>query len=164
MRYLAAFGPATAADIQTWCGVTGIRSVVERLRPRLRTLCDERGRELYDLPDAPSPDPETPAPPRFLPQYDNVFLSHADRSRIVSDQYRKRILGGNTGVTTFLIDGFIAGTWKIRRTKNTATLVIEPFGLLSAVDRAALGEEGARLLTFSAADAQNHEITVAEPD
>jgi hypothetical protein len=164
MRYLAAFGPATTSDVQTWCRLNGVRSVIERLQPRLRTFRDERGRELYDCPEAPLPDPETPVPPRFLPQYDNVFLSHADRTRIVTDEYRKRILGGNTGVRTFLVDGYIAGTWKISRAKDAATLVIAPFARLSPGDSHAVAEEGARLLAFGAKDATKHDVELREPD
>lgn len=153
MRYLAAFGPATVMDIRTWSGLTGLREVTERLRPRLRTFRDEHGRELLDVPDAPLPDPETPAPPRFLPDYDNSFLSHADRNRIVSDDYRKRWVTTNESPGTILVDGFGRGTWKIHRHLGTATLDVRYLGRLSRQDRAAVAEEGVRLLGFAVPDA-----------
>lgn len=159
LRYLAAFGPASAADMRTWSGITGLREVVERLRPQLRVFRDEAGREIFDLPDAPRPDPDTPAPPRFLPEYDNVFLSHADRSRIVADEHRKRLATANgVGPGTFLIDGFISGTWRIARERTAATLVLDPLVPLAASDRNALAEEGMRLLAFAAEDAETRDV------
>ena len=164
LRYLAAFGPATVGDIQAWSGLTRLRDVIERLRPRLRTFRDERGRELLDLPDAPLPDADTPAPPRFLPQYDNVFLGHAHRTRIVSDDHRMRALSANGWQAPFLVDGFIRGTWKITRERGRAILVIDPFEPLPARERDDVMEEGARLLAFVAADAHAHDIRFASSD
>jgi hypothetical protein len=148
-RYLGAFGPATIMDTQAWSGLTRLRNVFERLRPHLRTFRDERGKELFDLPDAPRPDPEIPAPVRFLPEFDNATLSHADRARIISDDHRKVISSKNGMVpATVLVDGFVRGTWKVERTKKMAGLVIEPFEPLSRENRDALAEEGERLLHF----------------
>jgi DNA glycosylase AlkZ-like len=151
LRYLAAFGPATVKDVQAWSGLTRLREVTERLRPCLRTFRDEQGKELFDLRDAPRPDPDTPAPPRFLPEFDNLVLSHADRSRMIADDHRKVIASRNGMVpATVLIDGFVRGTWKTKRTRGKATLVIEPFESLSKEDRDALSEEGERLVRFAA--------------
>lgn len=158
MRYLAAFGPATVKDAQTWSGLSRLGEAMERLRPRLRTFLDEHGNELFDVPDGPRPDPDTPAPPRFLPDYDNVLLAHADRTRIVTEAHRKRLARGNGISPSFLVDGFVRGTWKVTRERGAATLRIEPFERLSKQERAALAEEGARLLTFMAADAEAHAV------
>ena len=149
LRYLAAFGPATIADIRTWSWLTGLREVVERLRPRLRTFRDEQGRELLDVQGGLFPDVDSPAPPRFLPDYDNVFLSHEDRSRIhgeVSFPWETPSLGA------LLVDGFVNGTWRIVRTKSEARLLVRTPNRLSPADDAAVTEEGARLLLFMAAD------------
>ena len=149
LRYLAAFGPATVKDVQTWSGLTRLREVIDRLRPRLVTFRDEQRQELFDLPDAPRPDPDTPAPPRFLPEFDNLILSHADRTRVIADEYRKAIASRNGMVpATFLVDGFVRGTWKTRRARGKATLAIEPFEPLAKEDRDALSEEGERLIRF----------------
>ena len=151
IRYLAAFGPATVADIQAWSGVTGLRPAVEALRPELVTVRDHEGRELFDLPDAPRPDPDTPAPPRFLPEYDNVLLGHADRSRIIPPGRSIPLPPGNgASMGTILVDGMYAGTWRIARSSGRATLSIHPFDALRPDDRAALELEGARLLAFAA--------------
>jgi hypothetical protein len=146
LRYLAAFGPATVRDAQVWSGLTRLREVVERLRPVLRSFRDEHGAELFDLPAAPRPDPDTPAPPRFLPEFDNVLLSHADRTRIVADEHRKLIFAGNGIGAAFLVDGFVRGTWKLDR--DTATVAVEPFEPLSKADRVAVSDEGERLAAF----------------
>jgi hypothetical protein len=165
IRYLGAFGPATVADVQTWSGLTRMREVAERLRPRLRTFRDERGNELFDLPDAPRPDPHTPAPPRFLPEYDNLLLSYADRSRVITDDRQPPLFPGNGAkFGTVLIDGFFRGTWQIRRDRNTATLLIESFERLSKADNAAVTTEGAQLLTFAAAGADARDVRLTSPD
>ncbi len=128
LRYLAAFGPATVMDVQAWSGLTRLRSVVERLRPRLATFRDERDRELFDLVDAPRPGPDVAAPPRFLPEYDNVLLGHADRSRIIPPRRRIPLPPGN-GATrgTVLLDGMFGGEWRIDRDGHRATITIAPF-------------------------------------
>ena len=148
VRYLRAFGPATVADMRTWSQLTGLREVVERLRPRLCTFRDERGRELFDVPDAPLPDPQIPAPPRFLPWLDNALLSHADRTHIISEEHRKIITGERWNAPVVLVDGFVHGTWKIEKARGKATLVIEPFEPLFKEDRDAVAEEGERLVRF----------------
>jgi hypothetical protein len=164
LRYLAAFGPASVMDIQAWSGLTRLSEVVEQLRPQLRSFHDEQDAELFDLPDAPRPDPDTPALPRFLPEYDNILLSHADRSRVISDGRNPPLYPGNGGVLgTILIDGFFRATWKISQQKGSAALTIEPFAPLSAIDRDALDEEGARLLAFVAGDAHVHDVQFAPP-
>jgi hypothetical protein len=164
LRYLRAFGPAGVADVQKWCGLTRLGEVVERLRPRLRSFRDEAGRELFDLPRAPRPDPDTPAPPRFLAEYDNVLLSHADRTRIMAAEHRWGVFTVNGRVLgTILVDGFVAGTWAIARDGGRATLRIQPFARLAKADRAALAEEGERLLGFAAAGAEDHDVRFAAP-
>jgi 2-alkyl-3-oxoalkanoate reductase len=124
LRYLRAFGPAGVADVAAWSRLTGLREVVERLRPRLRTFRDEQGRELFDPPNAPRPDPETPSPPRFLPEYDNVLLSHADRSRFYAGRDRL----GSVGTPihgTVLHDGIVCGVWRIVHGRDGVTLEVE---------------------------------------
>lgn len=166
LRYLAAFGPATPADARAWSGLSGLAAVLERLRPRLRTFRDERGRELFDVPDAPLPDPETPAPVRFLPVYDNVVLAHADRTRIVRP-FDPKLLGHREGVnfSSVLIDGFVGATWTLKRERKRATLGIALIDKLPKRQRAAVEAEGDRLLAFIAADIPSRRVTLVEaPD
>ncbi|MEU2778478.1 winged helix DNA-binding domain-containing protein [Streptomyces sp. NPDC007162] len=143
LRYLAAFGPASVKDMQTWAGLTRLRAAFERLRPRLLTFRDEHGAELFDLPDAPRPDPGIPAPPRFLPEFDTLLLAHADRTRVVPSEYRGRAWRGNQAFRTLLVDGLLAGVWQLE--EGTA-LVIETFGRLSRAERADVTEEAERML------------------
>ncbi|MGW0144303.1 winged helix DNA-binding domain-containing protein [Streptomyces sp. NPDC003333] len=142
LRYLAAFGPASVKDLQTWAGLTRMRAVFERLRPELVTFRDENGVELFDLPDAPRPDPDTPAPPRLLPEFDNLLLSHADRARVVPPANRGRTWQANTFYCPLLVDGFLAGVWRL----IGDALVIEPFSDLGRAERAEVTEEAERVL------------------
>ncbi|ATL31527.1 hypothetical protein KY5_6509 [Streptomyces formicae] len=163
LRYLAAFGPASVKDMQTWARLTRLREVFERLRPGLRTFRDENGVELFDLPDAPRPDPDTPAPPRFLPEYDNLLLSHADRTRVVPAAYKGRTWKGNYTYCVFLLDGFLAGLWRLVEDagSGTAVLVIEPFESpekLGREQRDALTTEAGRMLTRIAETSTSYDI------
>jgi hypothetical protein len=150
-RYLAAFGPATVADAQAWSGLAGLRPAMERLRGSLEVFHDERGRELFDLPDGLRPPADTPAPARILGEFDNVLLSHADRSRIFHDGHRMRFMTPNGLVrATLLLDGFVAGTCVIARDERSASLTISPYRALGKAERAAAETEGTRLLALSA--------------
>jgi hypothetical protein len=151
LKYLAAFGPATVRDVQTWSGRTQLKQSVEEIKAELRTFRDEKGNELFDLANAPLPPADTPAQPRFVPDYDNLVLSHAERGRVVPDEYRKRVFLSAARVrATFLIDGFVRGAWKIEKKGKTAALLIEPFEPLSEADRNTLSGEGERLVRFVA--------------
>jgi len=143
LRYLAAFGPGTVADVQAWSGLTRLREAVERLP--LRLFRGEAGEVLYDLPDGPRPAEDTPAPPRFLPEYDNLLLSHADRARVIPHRRPVPLPPGN-GATggTFLVDGRWQGTWQLR----AGTLRVRPFISLPAADTDALAAEAAGLAAF----------------
>ncbi|MEV5029329.1 winged helix DNA-binding domain-containing protein [Paenibacillus sp. LPE1-1-1.1] len=163
LRYLAAFGPATVKDMQVWSGLSRLRDTVENLRPKLRTFSDENGNELFDLASVPLPPADTIAPPRFLSEFDNMLLSYADRSRIMDEKHKPLIFTINGIIrSTFLIDGFVRGTWKIEQTNKSAALFIQPFERLSTADQEALAEEGAKLLTFAAQSAGIQEIHFLE--
>jgi hypothetical protein len=163
LRYLAAYGPSSVADAQTWARLTGLREVFDRLRARLAVFRDERGRELFDVPDAPRPDPDTPAPPRFLPEYDNVLLAHADRSRFVDDDVRRRIQAEGLAVGSLLVDGCAGGTWTTAVEEGAQVLTIRPIEPMAPSDREAVATEGARLLEFLAPASARREVRFGRP-
>ncbi|TDC65061.1 winged helix DNA-binding domain-containing protein [Actinomadura sp. GC306] len=140
-RYLAAYGPAASADLRAWCGLAGLPAAVTALRGELVAFRDGRGRELLDLPDAPRPDPDTPAPVRFLPAFDNAILGYDDRSRIIDDAHRGISVAGERAV---LVDGRVAATWTVK----AGTVVVSPLKHLAEADRNAVGEEGERVASF----------------
>ena len=145
LRYLGAFGPASVKDVAMWSGFTRVREVIERLRGGLRTFRDENGVELFDLPDAPLADPDTPAPVRFLPEYDNVFLAHADRARIGDPDDRPRLgFGDDRFFKLLLIGGFLRAAWRV----VDGDVVVRPARRLSKRDAAAVEAEGRRLAAF----------------
>jgi hypothetical protein len=147
-RYLAAFGPASRRDIGAWSmmHVPEISRSLERLEPLVR-FRDEQGRELLDLPRASLPDADTPAPVRFLPKWDNVLLAWADRSRVLPEPYRKKVIRMNGDVAqTFLVDGFVAGMWRVEKGR----VVAEPFGRVPRSVKQELDEEAGRLEAFLA--------------
>ncbi|MFE9997745.1 winged helix DNA-binding domain-containing protein [Streptomyces avermitilis] len=154
LRYLAAFGPASVKDMQTWAGLTRLRDAFERLRPQLVTFRDENGVELFDLPDAPRPAADTPAPPRFLPEFDNLLLSHADRTRVVPAGLKGRTWAGNQAYRTLLVDGFLAGVWRL----DEDALTIEPFGTLTRAQRQEVVQEGERMLAVMAGGTNSYDI------
>jgi hypothetical protein len=167
LRYLAAFGPSTIRDMESWSGLTRLRESVARLRPRLRVFYNEAGKELFDLPRAPRPDPDTPAAPRFLPEFDNALLAYADRTRIIATERRNVSVAGHR---VLLVDGFTRATWRIvrkdpvtKRETSTATLVVDLFEPLSKKDVASVTTEGYRLLKFAAHDAAAHDVRINAP-
>jgi winged helix DNA-binding protein len=158
-RYLAAFGPATPADMQTWSGLQGLKGAFDAVRPNLRTFRNEQGRELFDLPDAPRPDGDVPAPARFLPEFDNLVLAHADRTRVLADAHRGAVVTKNLRVrSTFLWDGFVAGTWTAERKRSAATLLLTPFARLPKGAFDELAGEGETLLRFLEPDTASVDV------
>ncbi len=160
LRYLAAFGPASVADAQAWSGLRGLRETFEQLRPTLVAFPGPRRTELFDLPDAPRPPADVELPVRFLPEYDNLLLAYADRSRIIDDKDRPRLVTRNLQVPgTFLVNGRVAGIWKVARKRDVATLTLEWFGASSKKVRKALEVEGQALVRFVEPDARTIEVT-----
>jgi hypothetical protein len=165
-RYLAAFGPASPADMQTWSGLPNLKPVFEKLQHELTVYRDEAKRELFDLPDGGNtvdqyPDPAVPV--RFLPEYDNLLLSHSNRRRVLADVYRPKVfLPGLRVAATILVDGFVAGVWKTTVIKGVATLTIEPFNPLDQSTGKALLDEAENLVRFIEPDAKSYQVQITE--
>ena len=157
-RHLGAFGPAAAADVQAWSGLRGIGEVLEGMRDELAVFRYGR-RTLFDLPDAPRPGEDEPAPVRFLPEFDSLLLAHKDRTRVITDEQRKSLATKNLRVkATFLVDGFAGGSWSMARKRDTATLTVTPFGKLPRAVKDELAAEGEALLRFVEEDAAKHRV------
>ena len=157
LRYLRAFGPATPADVANWSRLTGIREALERRRSEVRTFRDDSGRELFDVVDGPLPSPETAAPVRFLPQYDNVLLGHADRSRILPEEFPQWT---ELGWASVLVDGFMTARWRLDEEKDRATLRVETFRRLSREEKDEVEREGGRLAKFLAPEARTRRVMI----
>ncbi|MFF1823293.1 winged helix DNA-binding domain-containing protein [Kribbella sp. NPDC058245] len=156
-RYLQAFGPATPADFQTWSGLSKAKPVFDSLD--LEQFTDEDGKTLYDVPDAPHPDPDTTVPVRFLPEFDNLLLAHAKRQRIIADEHRPAVFTKNLRIkATYTVDGVVAGLWTAAKKRDVATLTLTPFGRLLKKDLAALEREGTALLGFLEPAAKTYEV------
>lgn len=161
LRYFAAFGPATVADVAAWCRLTGLAEVADGLRPILRTFRDPRGREVFDLPDAPRPHPDTEAPPRFLPEYDNALLSHADRSRFHHDE-ANLVLRPGAARGTLIHDGLVVATWAIHRSRDDGSTTLEVTRGVPLDDGAqsAIVSEGHRFLRFHEGAGSTHDVRI----
>ncbi|GAA3385450.1 winged helix DNA-binding domain-containing protein [Cryptosporangium minutisporangium] len=167
LRYLGAFGPAGVKDAQIWSGLTRLREVFDRLRPGLVVLSDEEGREVYDLPDAPRPDPDTPAPIRFLYDFDNLHLSYAERTRFQvpeTAEARARTFTKNGQLPgTILVDGDVRGVWTLTRERSGTTLTVRPLSAWTDAQTAAIEAEGTNVLAFAAANAPRRELVIGAP-
>jgi hypothetical protein len=157
VRYLRSYGPATVADVQSWSGLPGLRADVEAMRPGLRVYRDERGRELFDTADGVFADQSARAPARLIPEYDNVLMSHDDRSRVIAPEHRTRVVA-NLGQPMFLVDGYVAGQWKLRREKAMTTVMLSPFHGLTGAERDSVEAEASALLRFVAEDSAGSKV------
>ncbi len=162
LRYLAAYGPASVADAQAWSGLATLKDTFESLRPRLVAFRDEARRELFDLPGAPRPDANVPAPVRLIADYDNLVTTRRDERFVAKSDRPKVFLPGLRVAATVLVDGFVAGTWKLDRKKDAATLTVEPFAAFSARTRRETVAEGESLLRFAEPDARSFEVRFAK--
>ena len=164
LRYLRAFGPASLKDMSVWSGITSLRSAFQEVRPALQEHRDEQGRALFDLADAVLPHPETPILPRFLPEFDNLLLSHFDRSRIMAPAVKDQVFTRNGIIrATVLIDGFVQGLWKVEHTQKGAVLNIQLFQPISGHEKDLLVKEGLKLLAFVTDGGTEHQVEFSGP-
>jgi hypothetical protein len=160
LRYLAAYGPARATDVQAWSGLPKLKDAFDTLRPRLATFRDEGGRELFDLPKAPRPDGGVAAPVRFVPEYDNLVTTRADE-RCVALKHRPRVyLSALRIAATVLVDGFVAATWKLETKRGVATVAVAPFAPFSPRTRREVEAEAEALAHFVEPEARAFELRV----
>ena len=166
LRYLAAYGPASTKDVQQWSGLTRLAQVVRRLRPPLMSFAAQDGRELFDLPDAPRPSADADAPVRYLYDYDNLLLSHADRSRFFVERYARQVFPDNVQPRIVLIDGAADASWLIQRSKTTsdaAVVIVRPFRRLTRQEKDALTAEGVELAQWLEPGARTHDVSIGPP-
>ncbi|HEY3465492.1 MAG TPA: winged helix DNA-binding domain-containing protein [Amycolatopsis sp.] len=162
-RYLRAFGPATVADVQAWAGITRLGEVAASMD--LRRYRDPDGRELIDLPELTIPDEDVPAPPGLLGPFDQMILSYADRTRVISDEYRKRVITQNGLVKgTLLAGGTVRGFWELRKDRKAAVVELSPFEKLPKKDLAALESAAGQLLKWAEPGAETREVRVHPPE
>ncbi|MDB5539900.1 MAG: winged helix DNA-binding protein [Devosia sp.] len=161
-RYLAAYGPASVNDMQSWCGLTKLGEVFESIRGELVTFTALDGRELFDFPDAPRPDPDTPAPVRFMPLYDNAFLGYDNRRRMLAEDDEKRGDFVRDVKPAVLVDGIISAGWAIESRKGAAVLTVSPYHQLRKTDVAEVEREGLRFLRFMEEKAERFDVRVLE--
>jgi hypothetical protein len=160
-RYLGAFGPASVADAEGWLGGGDLAPVFERLRPKLEAFRDERDRELFDLPEAPRPPGDSTSPVRLLPEFDNLMLAHAERSRVIDDEHRRSLTTKNLRVrATVLVDGRVAAFWKVEKKAGRATIAVEPLVKLRAAERKAVTAEAEGVARFLEPSAKAHAVRI----
>jgi hypothetical protein len=160
IRYLEAFGPATPADFQTWSGLPKARALFDQAD--LEEFTDGNGKTLYDVQGGPRPDPDTPVPVRFLPEFDNLLLAHAKRERIIADEHRPAVFTKNLRIkSTYLVDGLVAGLWTAEKKRGVATLTLTPFGRTLKRTATELEREGTALVRFLEPDAKAYEVVTA---
>ena len=160
-RYLAAFGPADVMDFQTWTGITRLKSRLAPALGELKIYQTETGRDIYDLPEATIAAPDSIAPIRFIPEYDNLLIAHRDRSRILPDEHRKKvILSAGRVIGTVLIDGVVGGTWNVKKDKHSHSLYVKLFAAQPKQTLRAIEAEGNRLLRFFDDQASSHAVLI----